>query len=664
MSFYRALAALAAHSASLLIAPALAADPDRDEPLEVVVSMPRTQPHAAPKSRMVAASVTRASELRAPGTSAAEVLRDSPGVQVTQLGGFGAPATASLRGATAAQTPVYLAGIRLNDEVGGAANLADVPLSLVDRIEVYRSHAPLTADRQGIGGAIFFEPRAPRGDEFAADVGLGSWGTRWLGGRVASAGADQAVLAAFDRSASNNDYPFSDDRGTLFRSGDDRTSRLSNADAAATNFWLLGRRSLDSGQLQVLFNHTSREQGAPKLALLPSQRARAEFVRSLAAVRTLLPIEPWAGSVELSSSAIEQTTTLRDPLSELGLLALGTENHGTRFSEQATLRQTTSSGIALQQYVAWSIERLGRRALTAAGPYEELVARRFEARVGAGVDIPLAEHWLTSASLALECVGSSTSGAASCAPEPPSGRLGLSYQRGSFEAFFNIGSYHRSVTLSELYGASLLVRGNAKLEPERGETAELGARWSASHAGRRYLWADAAVFARRSRDLVNYVRTAQGYLHPMNRDRVRTLGGELALGASPASALETRVVTSVLDPRDTSPERTAHNDVLAFTSRLTVSAEASVNQAPELRWLDRAQLTYRIHYQSSRYADRAGLAVLPEQHWSDLELVCEWLGGSLRGRGRVHNVFDQRRFDVVGFPLPGRSAFIAMEAEW
>src|SRR5260221_299547 len=53
--------------------------------------------------------------LEAPGASAADVLADVPGVQVARTGSAGDLATASIRGATSAETPVYLAGIRLND---------------------------------------------------------------------------------------------------------------------------------------------------------------------------------------------------------------------------------------------------------------------------------------------------------------------------------------------------------------------------------------------------------------------------------------------------------------------------------------------------------------------------------------------------------------------
>ena len=63
---------------------------------------------------------------------------------------------------TAAETPVYLAGVRINDDVAGAADLSTLPLWLIDRVEIYRGNAPLEADRFGIGGAIFFEPLRPR----------------------------------------------------------------------------------------------------------------------------------------------------------------------------------------------------------------------------------------------------------------------------------------------------------------------------------------------------------------------------------------------------------------------------------------------------------------------------------------------------------------------
>ena len=72
----------------------------------------------------------------------------------------------------------------------------------------------------------------------------------------------------------------------------------------------------------------------------------------------------------------------------------------------------------------------------------------------------------------------------------------------------------------------------------------------------------------------------------------------------------------------------------------------------------------RLLYQSSRYADPAGLGVIDAQTTLDLEAYLAWFDGLLTLRGRVADVFDAVRTDIVGFPLPGRSIYFGLEATW
>src|SRR6187431_28249 len=103
----------------------------------------------------LASTVISGADLERAGASSAEILARVPGVQVNRTGAQSDLATASIRGADAAQVPVYLAGIRLNDDVSGTADLSTVPLFMIERVEVYRGNAPLKSDRLGLGGAIF-----------------------------------------------------------------------------------------------------------------------------------------------------------------------------------------------------------------------------------------------------------------------------------------------------------------------------------------------------------------------------------------------------------------------------------------------------------------------------------------------------------------------------
>jgi len=126
-----------------------------EDDTEVVVNGSQID-RTAGRDATAASTVLRRSDLDSPGATAATVLVRVPGVQVQRSGGGSDLATASIRGTTSAQTPVYLAGIRLNDDLSGTADLSTIPLWMLDRIEVYRGHTPPDADSLGIGGAVFF----------------------------------------------------------------------------------------------------------------------------------------------------------------------------------------------------------------------------------------------------------------------------------------------------------------------------------------------------------------------------------------------------------------------------------------------------------------------------------------------------------------------------
>src|SRR6266545_777996 len=273
-----------------------------DEVTEVVV---RGEPIGAPpKEPSVAGSVIQEDRLRAPGLKASDVLRTQPGVAVHETGGYGSLSTAMIRGATAAQTPIYLAGIRLNDDVGGTADLSLIPLWLVRRVEIYRSHAPLAGDQLGIGGAIFFEPRRPKKTEVGAGAMVGSFGARalWAEGAV---GDDEAcVLVGARGEAARNDYGFVNDWGARFEPGQFRPDRRTNADAQTIDVWAMGSLRLgEKGRADFIANDVERELGLPGL-IFPNTAARASLQRRLAGLTAQVPCANGGCELVTTSSAV------------------------------------------------------------------------------------------------------------------------------------------------------------------------------------------------------------------------------------------------------------------------------------------------------------------------------------------------------------------------
>jgi vitamin B12 transporter len=84
----------------------------------------------------------------------ANVLREVPGVQVTQTGSPGTETDVSIRGATASQTLVLVDGVEVNTGATGAFDFANLTTDNLDRIEVLRGAGGSLYGSQAIGGVI------------------------------------------------------------------------------------------------------------------------------------------------------------------------------------------------------------------------------------------------------------------------------------------------------------------------------------------------------------------------------------------------------------------------------------------------------------------------------------------------------------------------------
>lgn len=633
-----------------------------EAPIEITVEGQPRHPNQPSRDPYVAGSVVRGESLSAPGVSAADLLRTQAGVQVTELGGFGAPATASIRGATSAQTPVYLGGVRLNDEVGGVANLSAIPLWLIERIEVYRGNAPLDASELGIGGAIYFEPRRPRHDELGAGAGAGSFGTRTAFVRGSLGTDGQRALFGVEASRTDNDYAYESDGGTAFLSSDDGELRQTNTDVRRLDAWLLTRSDFERGAvIDSVVNIGFREQGVPRLALSPSTRTRARFERGLAAVRARMPL----GAREqhlltLQTSIVSSSVNYDDPESVLAFLAPSLEIVGQRVEQRMRASWQLNDSIELQSGLDAAAERLWRRD-----------GRRVpEAHVGGAGRAVLGIQWeflpgLSARALgAAECQTRSVS-EASCHELLPVGRLGLGMRRGPLLVFANAGRYARFPGLGELHGAGILVRGNPRLEPELGETVDAGLRFETPRKESLHVWGDATAFLRWADQLIGYVRSPQGYVVPRNFEAARVGGLELSAGSQFEKLVRASVALTLTEPRDTTPQRGRANDVLPMMSRLVFVPTLGL-RTPEIdsRVFEQARLDAEWVHRSNRYADAAGLVVLPGDDTLSLTLAVDWFSELLVTRARVENVLGCARFDVVGYPLPSRSAFVSAELSW
>jgi vitamin B12 transporter len=154
----------------------------------VVVTATRTP---EPESQTLASvSVVDRGEIeRRQSVSVADALRGLPGVTVDGSGGPGQPASVFLRGSDADHVLVLIDGVKVGSATLGTAPFQDLPIALVDRIEVVRGPRSSLYGSEAIGGVIQIftrkggGPLTPR-----AAVTAGSFDTAAVSGGVSGGG--------------------------------------------------------------------------------------------------------------------------------------------------------------------------------------------------------------------------------------------------------------------------------------------------------------------------------------------------------------------------------------------------------------------------------------------------------------------------------------------
>jgi vitamin B12 transporter len=646
-----------------------------EEPIEIEVQGDAIA--VPPKEPSVAGGVIRRERLDSPGLQAGDALRTQSGVGVFETGGYGSLSTASVRGATSAQTPVYLAGVRLNDDVGGGADLSTIPVWFLNRIEIYRSNAPLAGDQLGIGGAIFFEPRRPQGPEITVGAMAGSFGTRaaWAGAGIGNERV--SALVGVQADGAENDYSYLNDGGTRFDRSHDHTSVFSNADMKRLDVWAIGSARLGTrGRADLVVNDSEREQGLQTFALFPTTSARARFARRLTAFTTQVPCAEEGCTLMTTASVVSTHAGYDDPLREVGLGTNRLDLDATRIEDGLALRWSPFRRLALTPAARAAVDRLtidGRGSPTAN-------ARRVFSRAALQGEWSGFSPVVLRALGSVECHGTSlarrlpwsapgdaagpTQGSPICGQFEPAARAGLEVDSSLVTLLATIGRYARVPTLSELYGVSGVVRGNTALIPERGLSLEAGARSSRSLTrALGGLSLDLFAFVRWSNDLISYQRSAIGYVRPFNIGAARVAGLELQGVYQPVSFLMFELAATLLDPREISRVRPI-NDLLPYQPQVALSPRVEVSARFGRAIVNAAKASVSYFYESSRYADRAGLIVVPEQGSLEVAAELRLFAEHLALKGRLANVLGQTRFDLIGYPLPGRAAYLAMETDW
>jgi iron complex outermembrane receptor protein len=631
------------------------------------------QPPTAPaEDRAAAASVVRPEDSPHAHDDLASLLAEVPGVAPIRTGSIGAFTTITVRGSNPDEVRIYVDGVPLNIAAGGAVDISTLPLGDVERVEVYRGTSPLVFGQSALGGIIAITTRTPGTTSAAAKAGVGSFGTSFAdltaGGRVGRL----RLYLGLHGLTSLGDFPYRNDNGTALNPNDDTFAPRQNNDVTEGNgvaraaLTLTGRRSIELGLIGF-----AREQGLPGRGGVPTTETRFSTDRALATLRyqSRDDLGP-GGRLSARLYAAQERNRFRDPL--------GDANNNVAASTHDVNRSAGTDVYAARPFTDWLRgEAILEGRVETHAPEDDLAptpiglpARRLTAVAGGELGFLVRR-------LDLEIITSARAEAMSdlvskrdlagtpIATSPidrvmPVLRAGLVRPLGEHVTLkANAGAYVRAPSFLELYGtANTRFVGNPDLVPEHGRNADVAV-WVERSGDRLSLASRTGVFGALVDDLIEWQVTSWGQARPVNTGAAHIYGAEqeLRLGVGRHARLTGQL--TYLAALDASNNTAAKGRQIPFHPRYTAYARPEVVRLP-LPGGTELGLFADVDFRAQSYGDPANANALGTRVLVGAGVSVAWPRARVRVIGSAANLTNTQIQDVVDWPLPGRSFFVAL----
>ena len=593
--------------------------------------------------------------------TAQDILPEIPGANVVSLGGPFDFVSLSLRGVDAENTTVLLGDLPLSNRDTGAFDFSQIPISAFERIEVYRGGAPAWFNNGSIGGVVRLIPRENPSNGVGANVGVGSFGT-YLAEVEGSANKNRVrSFNDFRYGRTRGDFPFLNDNCTAFDHSDDFEETRQNNDAQ--RFQGLSFTEVDTakGDVDLVLLGTHLERGLAGGScdqVLQAREARTQFFGGTSYTQ---------GGQHKGGKAYELQAVVgggyirnqfSDPFGEIGIA-------GPTDSDDRTANAYTRLGTRLEvsDQVDWTI--VGTAQFDYYNPNVEPSAiepqpsQRVEGALvlepriyGKWRDMimelrPSVRFGFSQTRIRTFEVGPSVDGESN--DFVPTIRLAAAV--GPLRWLTIAASGYTGVrlpTVLELFGTRALVKGNPRLNPESG----LGADLSVVMAGRRKILKGSAEmrgFINSRDDIIVAFQNSQHQLTFRNEDSARAWGaearfaGEITLHLTFASTL-TGLVTRDQDGNQL-PSVTPFNTLTRFEGHTRKLGDH----------VDDLVAFAQFYYRAGGFSNPGNRVPFPDYKPFTIGVYALLFDQRLWVAFTARNVNDDRSFDVLGYPLPGRN---------
>ncbi|HOO55910.1 MAG TPA: TonB-dependent receptor [bacterium] len=598
-------------------------------------------------------------------TTIPELLSTTAGLEIRSSSGTGSFSSVSIRGSESQQVLILLDGVALNKAVGGAVDIGTIPVSNIQRIEIFRSNAPVKFNGSPIGGVIniiTIEPGTK--NNFEAQASFGSFNTGSQSINIQTHLKRHLLSIGVNRLSSDGDFSFQDDNGTPLNPSDDTWENRRNNDFESTNLNInVAHRISEDRNLRIALSASLKDQGMPGLGNNQSEAARLESNQRFLSVDfsdTGISLPEVISNYHYSRKYDE--SEFSDPLDEI---YLGTQNNRniTRSDDfSASYEWFPSEAHDVTTILGYMSERYN--------PHDDFYvaqagknSRRSSFSFAAEDRISLMDdRLLLIPSYRMENTSNNFKeddpfAAAASAPDKhfskthSSSYFGMRFKASeSVTLKANKGRYFRIPGFYELFGDRGAVIGNTDLVQETGRNTDFGLIFNLNEVSCLNGFFELGYFRNVSDNTIVFIQKTQGTSQAMNIGRaiVRGLEGTLSLESGKWKLSSNYTYQNAKDDSAISYWR---------GNQLAGRHERELNLKMEYlsgRW----NPYYSFSYSSGRFLDRANYYPVDAKNVHDTGISYD--SGKATFTLEAKNLSDNRSTDILGYPLPGRAFYLTV----
>ena len=548
---------------------------------------------------------------RTGGRTLSEVLAQQPGIQMSSNGGPGAFSSVFLRGLEGRHVLLIVDGVRLGSATVGAPSLDNIPVGVIDRIEIVRGPLSGLYGSDAVGGVIqVFTRRGTQGVQPYASVTGGSNRFGQVAGGVTAADQRWDLAAHVQRtttrgfSATNVREPFGSYDGD--RDAFRQTTANLRGGLRLNDAWRADARLLQS-------------EGTVRYDDGPGVDSRARLRNQVASVEVSGRVTPaWNTVLRLGRSTDEyDTLATASPFTDLGVIRTAQR----QLTWENTLATPLGSVLLLAEQVHQDVGK-------PASQYD--VTSRTINGVAAGLNGQAGAHsWQLSARHDRNSQFGSQN----------TGRLGYAYRIDPhWRVSGALGTSFVAPSFNQLYFPFF---SNPNLLPEEGRHAELGVNWTSGPHTVRASWFDNRIRG--------YITSGAA---PVNIPRSRIDGVSLAYEAKLGTGTRIGASYDHVDPRNDTEGTAGYGRLLPRRARDAVRFSADHR-------VGRLSVGATVVAFSHRYDDTANTRRLAG--YATMDLRADWRIDRQWTLGlRLNNLANRAYETAFGFNQPGREAYVTL----